>query len=494
VREHKASGKRSAGVQSKSTAGSPVETEEELDSPKLLQILARTLPIGICMVQDGCIKFTSAQFRQMLGYYRGELTGTELLDLIVADDRELMRDTTQQVLEKQVTFSRECRFTAKSGEIQWVTLIVSPFLYQGKAAILCYPIDITRQKAAYVALRESEEFSSTLFRLSPVPVHVLNRDTSVRYINPSFEKLTGFSFAEVVGLKAPYPWWPEDATAHTRKILAKGLTIGLTKDIARFARKDGEQMWVEITSVPVRSDGRLKYYLSTWVDITKEKQLKENMQFYIDEITRAQEEERKRIARDLHDETVQTLSSLFMEAHDILAKSDDIPAHVRKRLEHLAAIINNTVEEVRRFTKELRPGLLDKLGLIPSLEIMVDEYCDNTEVNYLFTVTGSERRLAPETEVILFRIAQEALNNLLKHARATKTVLNIDFAEDEVVFLITDNGCGFVLPDELGDFARSGKLGLISMNERVHLLNGNFWVQSQPGSGTTITVKIPYHQ
>ena len=492
--EQKASGQRSAGVQSESAARLPIGSGEELDSPKLLQILARTLPIGICMVQDGCIKFTSAQFRQMLGYYRGELTGTELLDLIVADDRELMRDTTQQVLEKQVTFSRECRFTAKSGEIQWVTLIVSPFLYQGKAAILCYPIDITRQKAAYVALRESEEFSSTLFRLSPVPVHVLNRDTSVRYINPSFEKLTGFSFAEVVGLQAPYPWWPEDAITQTRKILAKGLTIGLTKDIARFARKDGEQMWVEITSVPVRRDGRLKYYLSTWVDITKEKQLKENMQFYIDEITRAQEEERKRIARDLHDETVQTLSSLFMEAHDILAKSDDIPVHVRKRLEHLAEIINNTVEEVRRFTKDLRPGLLDKLGLIPSLEIMVDDYCDNTEVNYLFTVTGSEQRLVPETEVILFRIAQEALNNLLKHAKATKAVLNIDFAEDEVVFMITDNGRGFVLPDELGDFARTGKLGLISMNERVHLLNGTFEVKSQPGSGTTIRVKIPYHQ
>ena len=147
------------------------------------------------------------------------------------------------------------------------------------------------------AILEGEEFSSTLLRLSPNPIHVLSADTSLIYINPAFERLTGFSSSDILGIKCPYyPWWLKDQKHQFEKILTvDGFCDGLKKELLPFNRKDGEVFWAEVTSVPVRSGTELKYYLSNWIDVTKEKKLCENMEFYIAEITKTQEEERKRI-------------------------------------------------------------------------------------------------------------------------------------------------------------------------------------------------------
>ncbi|GAF88243.1 unnamed protein product, partial [marine sediment metagenome] len=124
-------------------------------------------------------------------------------------------------------------------------------------------------------LRESEEFSSSLLNNSPNPMLVINPDTSVRYVNPTLERLTGFSSAEIIGRKAPYPWWIKETLESTNRDLEEAMRKGAMGLEELFQKKDGEQFWVEITSTPVTMDGELKYYLANWVDITERKRAEE---------------------------------------------------------------------------------------------------------------------------------------------------------------------------------------------------------------------------
>lgn len=121
------------------------------------------------------------------------------------------------------------------------------------------------------ALRESEEFCSCLLNNSPNPMLVINRDTSVKYVNPALERLTGFSYAKLIGCKAPYPWWTEETLQKTHNDLEKAMREGAQKLDELFQKKDGTRFWVEITSAPIMSDGEFKYYLANWMNITERK-------------------------------------------------------------------------------------------------------------------------------------------------------------------------------------------------------------------------------
>jgi len=141
----------------------------------------------------------------------------------------------------------------------------------------------TERKKAEQALQESEQFSSSLLTNSPNPISVINPDTSVKYVNPALEKLTGFSIAEVLGRKAPYPWWTKETLNKTANDLEKAMHHGATRLEELFQKKNGERFWVEITSTPVKINGEFKYYLSNWVEITERKRMEEV-------ITRAEQE------------------------------------------------------------------------------------------------------------------------------------------------------------------------------------------------------------
>ena len=138
-------------------------------------------------------------------------------------------------------------------------------------------LDITERKRVEEALRESEEFSSSLLTNSPNPILVINPDNSVRYVNHSLENLTGFSSLELIGRKAPYPWWTEETLEKTSRDLEEAMVKGAQRLEELFQKKDGERFWVEITSAPVRSNGEIEYYLANWVDITERKQAQEVM-------------------------------------------------------------------------------------------------------------------------------------------------------------------------------------------------------------------------
>jgi len=218
--------------------------------------------------------------------------------------------------------------------------------------------------------------------------------------------------------------------------------------------------------------------------------LRENLEYYMMQITRAQEEERKRIAQELHEETVQSLAALCLATEVIIKSREQDSGKTLQDLKELREKINGVIEEVRRFSYDLRPGVLDYLGLTAALETLTDEL-NNKGIKAHFLVTGYEKSLTPDMEITLFRIAQEAVNNIKKYSRAKKVSLGITYTQTKVQLSICDNGQGFNLPARLSELVNQGKLGLIGIEERTRLYGGSFSIQSQAKKGTKITISLP---
>jgi len=213
----------------------------------------------------------------------------------------------------------------------------------------------------------------------------------------------------------------------------------------------------------------------------------ESLRSYARQVTLAQEEERRRIARELHDDTVQQLVQLVRKVEQIgNGGASDLSASVNGVLE----IARNALRSVRRFSRDLRPSVLDDLGLVAAIETVTEATDSRLPDGTQLRVTGRARRLDSPLELALFRIAQEALRNVEKHADANRATVDLDFGEDGVRLTIVDDGQGFSAPGSISDLARLGKLGLIGMKERAELIDGSFEVQSAPGKGTRVLVSV----
>ncbi len=219
--------------------------------------------------------------------------------------------------------------------------------------------------------------------------------------------------------------------------------------------------------------------------------LYEAMRSYTRQILTAQEEERKRIARELHDDTAQGLVALSRQLDGLLSATEEDPARVQQRLRDLRQLTAQISQDVRRFSQDLRPSTIDDLGLLPTLEALTTRMSQENPVDARLEVKGERRRLSPEVELVLFRIAQEALTNVRKHSGATRVSTTVEFGDSFVRVTVTDNGRGFTVPERPGDLVETGKLGLTGMFERALLAGGTVSVHSQPGQGTTVVAEIP---
>jgi signal transduction histidine kinase len=219
--------------------------------------------------------------------------------------------------------------------------------------------------------------------------------------------------------------------------------------------------------------------------------LYENMRFYARKITQAQEDERRRIARELHDDTIQSLIALTRRLEALMASDDALPSSATERIQELRESTGQVIRRVRRFSQDLRPSILDDLGLLPTLEALTAELNSQDGLQAEFQVHGEERRLSSEAELTLFRIAQEALNNVRKHAEANRVVTVARLGDSAVKLTIQDDGKGFKPPTLTDHPTGESKLGLVGMHERVRLLRGSLVIDSSPGHGTKITVDVP---
>jgi len=354
-------------------------------------------------------------------------------------------------------------------------------------------IGITMENARFYReqQRTSQQYQD-IFTNASDAIWVQDLEGNILTANRATAKLTGYSTEELTHMNvARFLTEQElDLMSEVRSKLLQGETIDEPYE-QRLIKRDGTEAFLKLTSSLVVSDGQPVGFQHVARDVTEERRMQENLRFYLQQVTRAQEEERKRIARELHDETTQSLVAISHQLENFASNSKHLSADDIELLNNLRQQAKSALEGIRHFSGELRLPVLDDLGLLPALEWLTDDLKEKYGIKIELKVIGSQRRPAPEAEILIFRIIQEATNNAVRHAEASLVEVTVEFDEDKIVAAVGDDGKGFELPRTLGELSRVGKLGLAGAEERARLLGGSLTVQSRPGKGTTVVLNAP---
>jgi len=338
--------------------------------------------------------------------------------------------------------------------------------------------------------RASEARYGNLFNSTSDAVFVRDLEGNIIEVNQAASILTGYTVDDLkgMGISGLLTSGSLQIDMQKQQVLLKG-EANIQRYELELISKDKAKIIIESMTSLLTENGRAVGIQAVLRDITEQKRISDGRQFYISAITKAQEEERKRIACELHDETAQSLATLSLDIEEISRLEHQLTNETIQQLEQIQKKIGDINEGIRRFSSQLRPGILENVGLVLALESLVDEMNEEKKVKLRIETIGTERHLPAETELMLFRVTQEALRNTQAHSEATEAVVRVEYTDNKVLVKISDNGEGFKLPELLDEFASQGKLGLIGMRERVRLLGGDLSLVSKIGKGTNIIVE-----
>ena len=341
-------------------------------------------------------------------------------------------------------------------------------------------------------LRSSQQNYEELFANASDAIWIHSMEGNIVLANKACEILTGYPVPELIGKNVSQFLAPEAldlARGVKDRILSGGIMDQRYEQ--RLIRKDGSEAIMQLTTRLIVSGGNPQAFQNIARDITEERKLRDNLQFYLRECLRAQEEERNRLACELHDDTLQQILLLAHGVDNLASQASSyLPQELRNEFEKLYELTQISYQGIKRYAQALRPRILDDLGLVPALKWLAQEITNLVGIK-VQVETDAMPPLASEIQLVLFRIAQEALNNVYRHSEASEVSIVLEHQEDKIKMTIRDNGRGFELPQRLSDFASQGKLGLTGMAERARLIGGEVEVTSKVGKGTKIIVKAP---
>jgi PAS domain S-box-containing protein len=343
-----------------------------------------------------------------------------------------------------------------------------------------------KEQASAEALRASEKNYRELFESASDAIWVHDLDGKIIAVNSAFEKLTGYERDTLLNANVSIFLSTDgrekiDQEAHD--VVLRGGIAGPNEQ--ELYRRDGSIVIIQIGTSLITKDGRPWAFQHIARDITENKKVQENLKLYVQKVSQAQEAERKRIARELHDVTAQALVTVVRNLGDVDS------GRAQFSLKEIQEQVREILGEIRRFSRQLRPSILDDLGLLPALKWLAADLTNNYGIPVDVQVIGEPRQLSNDAELMLFRITQEALTNVQKHSGADQVRITIEFTERATKVTVNDNGKGFEIPERMGDLAGSGRLGLAGMQERAQLLGGILNIDSESGKGTTLTIEIP---
>jgi PAS domain S-box-containing protein len=308
--------------------------------------------------------------------------------------------------------------------------------------------------------------------------------------NQAAADLTGYGGEEGLGTNVARFLTPSalELAREVRRKLLSGVEVEQPYE-QRVIRRDGTEAIIMLTTSILMDESGKPIFQNIARDVTRERRLAENLHLYARQITNAHEEERKRIARELHDDSMQALSILSRRV-DQLISVQFRRSKIIKPLEDIRAEIDSVLARIRLYAQDLRPPTLEYLGLIPAVRELITQVEQQTGIQADLHIDGVERHFMPEDELLIYRIIQEALRNVWRHASAKQVHVTIRFNARSATVDVADDGNGFVIGEDLR-FVRAGKIGLAGMQERADLLGGTLSIQSKPGQGTTVNLVVP---
>ncbi len=477
------------------------------NSEEKLRTMFASMADGVVVTDlEGIFKDANEALLRMFGYSKKEdVMGINGFAFIAEKDRDLaMNDMTQLFSDGFVT-GRSWTFKHRSGG-EFQAELSTALLKDAKGNptdILVVMRDITKRKQIEEALRESEQKLRLMFDAINEGIFVIDLDGTVAEVNGGVEKITGYRRKQLLGqsgLNHMFPGFKGDAIGMLQKVVARG---GTQKEVVvPMKTAAGKVIEVEAISSILRDiSGNPIGLIGIVRDISerkkaevKLKESKEELRFYLNQITKAQEEERKKIARELHDDTIQELITLSRQLDDLIDKKimpDEDRRGSRKKIEEVQEKVTSILQNVRRFTRDLRPSILDDLGLVPALEWLTSDMSARFKIPIDISIIGNEKNIAPDAALAMFRVAQESLRNAGSHSKASQIQLNLKFTSKAVTLSIIDNGKGFTPPKQISSLTKHGKLGVAGMYERAQLIGATLSIKSRRNEGTTISLEVP---
>lgn len=477
--------------------------------------------IGMALCDTaGRFVWVNRAYCQITGYTEGELYQTSCASIVHPEDLPHALERVRQVVAGEIKGFLSCkRCIRKSGEVVWTQNSVSAVRDDSGAVINLLALseditarkqaedalrdardhvyavggiaaDITERKRARVALWESRKRLQALFDnirdgILLVDMHAMHVDA-----NPALCELLGYSREEMLRMSL----WDDvapDLLQELRELWRKFLALGRLEGEFTCRRKDGTTVEVEYRAV---AHFIPNLHLCTVRDITERKAIEQALR-RSERSLRAlaarqqdvREEERTRIAREIHDELGQTLTGLRMDMAWLESRLPQTAAALRVRLNVMAQTIDRTIQSVRKIASDLRPGVLDDLGLVSAIEWQVQTFQARSRVHCSLLLPEKEIELDTPRATAVFRILQEILTNIARHAAASRVSARLSESHNEVLLEVMDNGRG-IPRHKLED---SSSLGILGMRERAMVFGGMVDIRGAPGKGTLVRVRIP---
>lgn len=436
--------------------------------------------------------FQSAEMERIYGVEPGSFsTGVpKWIEYVHPDDRSRMEHEVREHVERGGTADSEFRIIRPSGEVRW--LFSRGHVLSDSAnkpiRMVGISIDITDRKRAADALRESEERFRMVANTAPVMIWMSGTDKLCTYFNQPWLDFTGRPLEAELG-----NGWAEgvhrDDFAGCLEAYNSAFDRRQKFEIEyRLRRHDGEYRWILDMGVPqFKTDQSFAGYIGSCIDVTERKLADEALSNVSRRLIEAHEEERTRIARELHDDINQRLALLEIDLEQLETAPLGLSAEATSHIQVFRQRVSEVASDVQTISHRLHSSKLEYLGLASAIKSFCKELSQRQKVEIQFTCDSIPETLPPEISLSLFRVAQEALLNCVKHSGVRKFEVDLRALEEQVQLTVSDSGVGF----DLTKTANNPGLGLISMHERTRLMKGAISIVSEPMKGTTVQVHAP---
>ena len=467
-----------------------VNAQEDLRrSEERYRALSEATFEAIFISEKGRCLDTNQRATELFGYDYDEFIGIFGTDVIAAESKELVRRKMLSGCEKPYEVIAQKKDGTKfHAEIRGMMMT-----YEGKDVRMTVVRDINEQKLAVEALRESEKRYRNLFNRIPIGLYRTTPEGSILDVNPAMLEILGYPDREgLLSVESPEIYVdPEDRKQFQRLLEEKGFVHDFS---VQLRRHDGRRIWVSINATIIHDSNNQKtYYEGAMADISDRKESEERIHKLSQQLMQAQEEERQMISRELHDTVAQDLSVAKMACDLIYGDLSNNRLPEGQRIKEISGALQKTILGVRNLAYELRPPGLENLGLVETIYRYCEDFTQMWGLPVDFQAAGLKNlELVYGIQINLYRLVQEGLTNIRKHAAAGRAVLKLTAAFPNIILRVEDNGRGFDVRERVAAASQEKRMGLRSMQERVTLLNGEMKLQSKPGQGTKVFIKLPF--